>query len=224
MFWESAKYMSELYHKDIIYLNQHVVNSNYYKSLNENFIIYSKNSSTSLVFIGGSRYKENAIKVINAFRLLKLENKFLTLNIIGMDNSTLKDSLSEDISCYGWLDKGDQIQNDIYYDIIINSKCLVNPSNIISGYSSIIESMYFYTPVVVNKMHEFVHEFGDDIPFGEYITDDSDLGIYESIKKIIYSPAYNEKCHKAHQAVEKYSWDNYMDKILDTISGKIPMP
>ena len=96
----------------------------------------------------------------------------------------------------------------------MKARFIINPSPVWAGYSSIIEAMYFCTPVITTPYKDFVSEFGESIDFGYYIEDFSEIGIGEIIEKMCKTACYAEMCKIAHDKVNNYTWDSYVEKIL----------
>ena len=90
----------------------------------------------------------------------------------------------------------------------------VNPTEKWAGYSSTIEAMYYYTPVVVSPYEEFVGEFGKQINFGVYNKVFSKESLATSILSIFNADNYDELCLNAHNRVKDYTWDNYVERLL----------
>lgn len=87
------------------------------------------------------------------------------------------------------------------------------------GYSSIVEAMYFYTPVIVSPYDDFVNEFGKDIDFGIYNKKYDSLVLAKNMESIFNSSDYENMCLNAHERVKDYTWDNYVDKILKLLNN-----
>ena len=100
----------------------------------------------------------------------------------------------------------------------MNAKVLINPTPKWGAYSSTIEAMYNYTPVIVSPYETFVNEFGRIIDFGLYNEHYTAEGIAKDIEIVIFNNDYKSLCENAHNRVEKYTWSNYVDKVLNLIS------
>lgn len=105
----------------------------------------------------------------------------------------------------------------MYYDVLLNSSAIVNCDPLWGGISSIVEAMYFYTPVIVAPYNDFTKMFGKDIVFGEYNKEYSRECIARNISKILQSGDYNKYCLTAHNAVKNFTWNTYIDKLLNII-------
>ena len=76
-------------------------------------------------------------------------------------------------------------------------------------FSSTVEAMYYYTPVIVSPYQDFVKNFGEKIDFGVYNQDFTAESIANDIKSVINSDNYTEMCNFAHENVKTYTWENY---------------
>lgn len=222
-----AKQMQELYPKgNISFLGGNVINDLSGKSIEETSstdytqnIIDKKSKSNRILFIGKpDRYKESAIKLIEAVGLLhqKEEFKNLEVDIIGIRKDQLPETPDYAI-CHGFLHKDNEKERETFYSILENAKMIVNPTPKWAAYSSIVEAMYFYTPVIVSPFDDFVNEFGKEIKFGLYNKEFTSACIANNIKSIIDNPNYASLCQNAHETVKGYTWDAYVDKILKLI-------
>ena len=171
------------------------------------------------MFVGKpDRYKESAIKLIEAVGLLrqKEDYKDLEVDIIGIRKDQLPET-PDYVFCHGFLRKDKEKERETFYSILENAKMIVNPTPKWAAYSSIVEAMYFYTPVIVSPFDDFVNEFGKEIKFGLYNKEFSATCIANNIKSIIEHPNYPSLCENAHETVKGYTWDAYVDKILKLI-------
>jgi glycosyltransferase involved in cell wall biosynthesis len=202
---------------NISFLGGNVINNFYDKDLDVKSILDIKTKSNSILFIGKpDRYKESAKKVIAAYEILRQDNPDLNLNIIGMTDDDLGRK-SNDVHAFGFIHKDVPSERDLYYKLLIEAKVLVNPTPKWAAYSSLIEAMYFYTPVVVTPFVDFVAEFGENINFGIYNNDFTVDCIANNIKSLISTMNYQKMCNFAHENVKDYSWNSYIDKIINLI-------
>jgi len=183
-------------------------------------LLEKKAKSKKLLFIGRkTTYLEAAKKLIEAYKLLKREEDYkdYTLDIVGCATSDFE-SLPKGVTCYGFLNKSEERDRKIYYDLLLNAKVLINPTPKWGAYSSTIEAMYYYTPVIVSPYETFVNEFGRIIDFGLYNEHYTAEGIAKDIETVFFNNDYKSLCYNAHNRVEKYTWSNYVDKVLKLIS------
>ena len=182
-------------------------------------LIETKSNSKKLLFIGRkTTYLEAAKKLIEAYKLLKQEEgyKDLSLDIVGCAESDFS-SLPEGVTCYGFLNKSDELDRKIYYDLLLGAKVLVNANPKWGAFSSTVEAMYYYTPVIVSPYQDFVENFGEKIDFGVYNQDFTAESLSNDIKSVINSDNYTEMCNFAHESVKTYTWDNYTSKIIKLV-------
>ncbi len=182
-------------------------------------LLEKKAKSKKLLFIGRkTTYLEAAKKLIEAYKLLKQEEDYkdFTLDIVGCAESDF-DSLPEGVTCYGFLNKSDEQDRKVYYDLLLGAKVLVNANPKWGAFSSTVEAMYYYTPVIVSPYQDFVKNFGEEIDFGVYNQDFTAESIATDIKSVINSNNYTEMCIFAHENVKTYTWGNYVELVFELI-------
>ncbi len=218
MFPVCAKRMKELYPEaNILYLGGNVVNNFYDKDLEEEEVLKRKRKSHAILFVGKpDRYKESAIKVMEAFKFLRERDINVQLHVVGIRPGEFK-TIPDGVTCHGFLHKDDEMECQEYYNLLLDAKVIVNPTPQWAAYSSLIEAMYFYTPVVVSPYKDFVEEFGPDIPFGCYNEDYSVEGIQNDLERVLQSSEYDDLCKSAHHQVQTYTWEDYVGKLLNSI-------
>lgn len=182
-------------------------------------LIEKKSKSKKLLFIGRkTTYLEAAKKLIEAYKLLKEEEAYkdYELDIVGCAESDFS-SLPEGVTCYGFLNKSEEKDRKTYYDLLLNAKVLVNANPKWGAFSSMVEAMYYYTPVIVSPYQDFVKNFGEKIDFGVYNQDFTAESLSNDIKSVINSDNYTEMCNFAHENVKAYTWENFVEKIIELI-------
>lgn len=216
LFPKVAAYMQNRYqNKNINYIGN-VINSSL--SATKEQIIEQKKNSNSILFIGGSKYKEGAELLIQAFQKLRAQLPDLKLDIIGMQAAEFSE-LPKGITCYGYLDKGKDSDRNKYYELMQNAKMYINPTPKWSAFSASVEAMYFYNPVLLTPYDEFIETFGNAISFGQYYDGKQDLAT--AILQIFQHPNYGILCENAHEAVKGFTWNAYIDKFLAITSAHI---
>ncbi len=211
-----SEYMKSVYkNKNIFYLGN-VINSNY--DVSETEALNAKKNSLDLLFVGSNRYMEGAMALVKAFENLKDEYKFLKLHIIGIEKTEFK-FLPDDVFCYGYLDKANEANRTVYYDLFRKAKMFINTTPKWGAFSAAIEAMYFYVPIIVTPYEEFVKTFGKNIDFGVYCEQNLPAMIETNIKSILNNPNYNSLCLNAHNSVKEYTWSSYIDKVVRLIEG-----
>lgn len=182
-------------------------------------LLETKTKSKKLLFIGRkTTYLEAAKKLIEAYKLLKEEEAYkdYELDIVGCAASDF-DSLPEGVTCYGFLNKSEEGDRKIYYDLLLGAKVLVNANPKWGAFSSTVEAMYYYTPVIVSPYQDFVKSFGEKIDFGVYNQNFTAERIANDIKSVINSDNYTEMCNFAHKNVKSYTWENYVELVVKLI-------
>ena len=178
-------------------------------------LIEKKSKSKKLLFIGRkTTYLGAAKKLIEAFKLLKQEEAYkdYELDIVGCAASDF-DSFPEGVTCYGFLNKSEERDRKTYYDLLLGAKVLVNANPKWGAFSSTVEAMYYYTPVIVSPYQDFVKNFGEKIDFGVYNQEFTAESIANDIKSVINSDYYTEMCNFAHENVKTYTWENYVKQL-----------
>lgn len=174
--------------------------------------------------MGGGRYQESAKTIIDAFIKLKKKRCNLHLDIIGLPanfNPNKDYSHIQDIKFHGYLNKSIKKERELYYSILQKATIYINTTPQWAAYSSTIESMYFYTPIIISKYDDFTAEFGETIPFGLYSKNNSEL-LMQKIDYILNNEAqYKTLAIAAHDAVKQYTWNNYIDLLLNRIEKGI---
>ncbi|QEK52214.1 glycosyltransferase [Pedobacter aquae] len=218
LFPKSADIMKKMYkNPNIFHLNQNVINSLYEKELDEAAILKIKEKSFDLLFIGSTNYIAGAKLLITAYVNLKIDYPMLKVKIIGIRGEELGE-LPDGVEAFGYLDKNLENDNRRYYDLLINAKVFVNPTPVWGGYSSTIEAMYFYTPIIIAPYEEFTTEFGEEISFGRYCNEFEVLHLQHLLEDEINSPNYRNHCLNAQEKVKNYTWDNYVKLLLEKFS------
>lgn len=219
LFPECAHSMKVKYPKaNILYLGGNVVNNLYEECINVKKIIETKQHSKRLLFIGGKKYIEGCRLLIEAHKMLLYKGVKCELDIIGMTSlDFIGMHIPNSVHFHGYLKKDDKEQCDLYYRLMLNASVFINPTELWAGYSSTIEAMYFYTPIIVSPYKDFVSEFGSEINFGYYNSEFNVKCLGANIEKILSAPDYTEKCMNAHNVTKNYTWSTYVDKVLNVI-------
>jgi len=144
------------------------------------------------------------------------------LNIIGLKASQFP-ALPTGVICHGYLDKEKEPDRKLYYSLLTTAKVIVNTTPKWGAFSATLEAMHFYTPVITTPYDEFVATFGRDITFGYYYPDNCEESLFDSIQRVIEHPDYLSLCRASHAAVQSFTWDGYIEKVLGRISS-LPLP
>lgn len=185
----------------------------------DNSIIYSQKVCNRIVFVGRIHYLQGAMALLSSYHELKKIFPNLQIDIIGLTKGDFTEDLSyldDGVRFWGYLDKGNAEQCQTYYEILCNASLYVNTTPGWVGYTSMIEAMYYYTPIVVYPCSEFLDEFGSEIDFGAYCRTKDKL--VEVIRTILSNTdAFPQLCQNAHKRVAEYTWSNFADKLLSSI-------
>ncbi len=224
LFKDAQKIISERHGKKVHHLGSNVVNDINFNKPTPHEILEVKRNSQELLLIGSMKYLLGARKLVQALRILQKDFPDLTLNIVNIpkDRLLLEDT-DRNINFYSYLDKGDPEQNKQYYDLLTKAKILVNPSEIWAAYSSTIECMFNYTPIIIKPYEAFAMDYGKKNDFGVYLQDTEVTTIVESIRSILLmnDDAYTKLCMRAKELVKDQTWENYTKKIVDLMEDVV---
>lgn len=217
LFPKSAAIMQEAYpNANIRYLGENVINNLCDTEYQTEELISKKEKSDIILFIGQKKYIEGAKLLIHALMGMRDKGKNYQLHIIGMRENDFC-QLPDFVKCYGYLHKDIPEENRMYYQLMTEAKLFVNPTPVWAGFSSMIEAMYFATPIVVSPYEDFVATFGKEITFGCYNNEFREDSLIESIEYVLNNEKYAVMCREAHRATEGYTWKAYVDKLLKTL-------
>lgn len=180
-----------------------------------------KYRSDYILFVGRRAYSAGLIKLIEAMKAI--DNPHLRLEVIGMTAEDIPHAPAT-VHFNGFLHKDIAEQRDRYYSLMTGAKCIVNPTSKWAAYSSIVEGMYFYNPVIVTPFSQFVKEFGSQIPFGLYIDGGDPGSLPRSIEKLLNlpEPDYIAMSLAAHDRVKDYTWQRYATDMTRIMAANNP--
>ncbi|EKN11145.1 glycosyltransferase [Parabacteroides johnsonii] len=223
LFPDIAEKMKKMYgDRSICYLGQNVINNVYKGDFICSEILSKKKDSNILLFVGRKNYLDGANMLIRVFLLLKTIYPNLELHIVGLSQKDfVNGQVSKDngIYCYGYLDKASVKENHLYYDLLLKAKVFINPTPLWGGYSSTVEAMYFYNPIIVSNYSSFTDTFGEMIDFGYYVNDNSDDNLYNCICNLMECENYDILCLNSHERVKDFTWERFTDRFLEQVSG-----
>jgi glycosyltransferase involved in cell wall biosynthesis len=183
-------------------------------------LLKMKAQSFNLLFIGDAKYIAGLRVLIRAYGLLKDSYPELTLTIIGQTTSQLE-PLPEGVKSYGYLDKGQEASRNLFYTLLKQARIYVNTTPKWGGFSSILESLAYYTPVVVSPFHEIVRMFGKENDFIRYCEENTPEMLAERLKILLEYPDCPTLALQAHAAVEDFTWNNYVSRLLNLMETEL---
>lgn len=219
LFPVSASYLTAKLGKEVKYLGSNVVNNCYEGTVSPG-LIEKKYERQLLLFVGRSAYAKGAQLLLDSFLILQKNFPKLELHFVGITSDTLQiTEIPSNVYFHGYLKKEIDSDKALYYDLLTQATVFVNPTQEWGGYSSTIEAMYFYTPVIVAPYNEFVSEFGDTIDFGHYINDYSVEKLTKAIGQCLGSDreTYFKMANDAHERVANHTWDKYTKLLLNIL-------
>lgn len=198
---------------NLVGINRNVINLLDSRPFDLGEIIEKKNKSNNILFIGRENYREGLDQLLAAID--KLDN--VVLNVIGIEGAN-----TETVKYHGWLKKDNPADNKLYYDLMREARIIVNTTSGWSGYSALIEAMYYGTPLIVFPFVQFTKEFGETIDFG-FFSEGETTDLTQKIKSIINADAdtYEKMSKSAHEQVKEYTWENYARDIIDIMESSI---
>ncbi|MCM1140160.1 MAG: hypothetical protein NC453_16465 [Muribaculum sp.] len=175
-------------------------------------LIKTKHQSNYILFIGSKAYIPGLKLLID---VIKDEDNII-IEIIGMTRDVMPDA---PLFCHfnGYLRKDNLIQNEQYYSLLKGARFVCNPTPLWGAYSSTVEAMYFYNPIVVAPYEQFVLEFGRDADFVRYTENGNLRSIITNLFALNFE-SYRLMAVSAHNRVENYTWDHFVDNMIDIIS------
>lgn len=220
LFPDCAKQMALDFPKaNIHFLGNNVINTLYSGSVDAEKIIQSKMQSHSILFVGAHKYLEGAKRLIEAVGILHKKDCNIQLDIIGMGSKDLG-KMPDYAHCWGYLNKSNPKGNERYYEILFRASLFTNPTPIWAGYSSMVEAMYYYTPVAVSPFEEFQNEFGSNINFGKYYETFEPEAIAMKIEEQLDTnrETFRQMCINAHERVKDYTWSAYIERLEQLVN------
>lgn len=217
LFPDPKDYIQNKCKREVFFLD-YVVNSNY-----DNFKkdLALKFKSVSFVFVGNRRYLESAVKLVEAIDYLNKQGhgNIYTVDIIGLESKDSDVFNKAFVNCYGYLNKSVKDDNRLYYEKIVGAKAIVNVTDEWNGMSSLIEAMYYYTPIIIVPNANITKFFGtnNNKKYGYWCQDSSLESLIKGLEFVceLDEVVYSDICEYAHELVQNYTWDNYIDKVLN---------
>jgi glycosyltransferase involved in cell wall biosynthesis len=218
LFRSAADIMKQKYQNENIYCIGQAINI---PSMYENDTLPARKAeSFNLLFIGDAKYAAGLRILILAYMKLKESFPELTLAIVGHDTSYLE-PLPDGVISYGYLDKGKEASRTLFYSLMVQARVLVNTTPKWGGFSSILEAMECYTPVIVAPFHEIIELFGKTKDFIIYCEENTPDVLAGQIKVYLEHPDYASLARNAHAAVHNLTWNNYVGMLLTLMETKL---
>lgn len=137
------------------------------------------------LFIGAKKYIQSATSLCEC--ILKYNERHETnieVDIIGLNTSDATIFESKNVHCYGYLSKGNIDQSNRCYDLLMHSKAILNITKIWNSMSSLIEAMYYETPIIESINPNLSKTFEMQFNGGMYCLDDTNDELYSNIEKM----------------------------------------
>ena len=119
-----AEYLKNTYSTSVKYLGN-VINSVY--TPNKLELQELKKKSKNFLFIGSKKYILAARSLISAFEKVQKSEPEAQLHFIGLQEDDFE-NLPNNVFCYGYLNKANEEECKMYYDLVKNARAFVNPS------------------------------------------------------------------------------------------------
>lgn len=210
----SSTFIKKNYTNANVHYLGNVINSN--SELNKELVIKAKQNSKKLLFIGNEKYLSGALELIEAFKKLKNNYPELELHFIGLNEN--ETGIKASGICYhGYLNKSVVSENELYYKLLSEALVIINSTKDWGGFSSLIEAMHFYTPVITRSYDEFTETFGSTIDLGYFIDQNNTLS--SCVEKLLKNSKDEQLklMTAAHDRVKDFTWSNYIGKMIGLI-------
>lgn len=188
--------------------------NNLYDGVIDDCLIGLKKINDIVLFVGKPAYLSGAKMLAEAMLKIWESHPSMELHCIGITQEQLGAD-DERIVCHGYLRKDVPEEREMYYGLLCRSRVFCNPTPEWAGFSSTVEAMYFYTPVVVSNYDNFVEEFGHNIEFGRYNVSFDGGSLSKNLLAVIDNPDFTTMCLCAHETVRNYTWDEYVQRVED---------
>lgn len=181
-------------------------------------VILRKRKMSSILFVGRNHYLKGLEMLMDALPTIRRVYPDIILHVIGISPEMVSGKGHDDVIFHGYLHKEIQEECSTFYDLLADASVIVNPNPEWAGYSSLIEAMYYYTPVVVSSFETFVRDFGSELDFGMYCSKDD---VADKILEVLESEKYESYCISSHKRVESFTWNNYTCSFLEQVKVAI---
>lgn len=219
LFPDVQEYMEKKYNRKVYYLGN-VINSEI-RDFNADELIGKKHHGNYL-FVGAKKYIQSAVSLCECItKYNESHGTNIEVDIIGLKTSEAAIFESKNVHCYGYLSKGNIDQANRYYDLLMHAKAIVNVTKNWNGMSSLIEAMYYETPIIVSVNPNLSKTFGKRFDGGLYCADDTNAELYSKIEKMenLELEQYRDMCLCAHDAVKDFTWRKYAENVINILEN-----
>lgn len=219
LFPDVQEYMEKKYNRKVYYLGN-VINSEI-RDFNTDELIGKKHHG-SYLFVGVKKYIQSAISLCECIKKYnESHGTSIEVDIIGLKTSDAAIFESKNVHCYGYLSKGIIDQAKRYYDSLMHAKAIVNVTKNWNGMSSLIEAMYYETPIIVSVNPNLSKTFGVQFDGGLYCADDTNAELYSKIENMekLDLEQYRDMCLCAHDAVKDFTWRKYAENVINILEN-----
>lgn len=217
LFPDVQGYMEKKYNRKVYYLGN-VINSKI-RSFDADKLLDEKYHGDYL-FVGGKKYIQSAILLCECIKEFnEIHRTDIKVNVIGLQASDSPVFSDKNITCYGYLSKGNTEQEKQYYELLMHAKAIVNVTKNWNGMSSLIEAMYYETPIIVSTNPNLIKTFGAEFDGGFYCLDDMRSELYSKIERMeeLDVGQYHNMCRCAHNLVKDFTWKRYAEKVIEIL-------
>jgi glycosyltransferase involved in cell wall biosynthesis len=206
------KYMQDKYRNKNIFYFGNVINVDEEVAVPAD-IKERKPRSRKFVFIGQAYYLSGALELIEAAYKIREDGYNCEVDIIGIDESLIGKRYNW-LRIHGYLDKGKAEDKKKYYEILSEARLFVNTTQGWSGFQSLLEAMYFYTPIVVRPNESLISYFTDISDFA-YILNDEKTRLESILKRSLTdNEDYIKRSATARSAVKDSTWNNFTTSLV----------
>jgi len=213
LFPHVQKYMSDNDMSGNVHFFGNVVNIESDIELSQNQIKV-KFKSKKILFIGQSAYRSGAIELIEAVIELRKINIEYEVDIVGASPAEI-DFKFDWLRVHGYLDKQNERQQNIYNSLLLNAKYFVNTTKIWAGFQSILEAMYYHTPVIVSANPGSSSFFRGEDPL-IYLGDTTLVDLLCRKEKDKFSDYLSDSTNSKN-SVKNHTWANFTSHLQKLI-------
>lgn len=178
-------------------------------------ILQIKESSRNLLFIGREHYLTGAIELIEALKVLWSQGERFHLDVVGIPERLLGYKFPW-LTVHGYLDKDNILEKALYYDLLLNARVYVNPTEGWNAFQATLEAMHFSCPIVVKENDNLRKSFSRLEDFSYLITKKNSL--QDSIKSSLSSDvSYINKAKLSGEASSLQTWKHFIDELQNKV-------